>query len=136
MELWTGKRLGPSAALETFDINEAYGIKQFENKVSDFLTGAKNIYINSFAESSTRDLVFKATNRLWKSRKKAGHLPTKVHHLDYITEKLRLIKEPIEIEIMKKAIELTDLGHRVAIAKAAPGVNERISKQSWNMLSN
>lgn len=125
MELWTGKRLGPQAAKTKMIIDEAYPITMFKEKMPSIIMGAKNLYINGFDLNKTTKAVFKITNTLWKSRKKSTFLPTKTHHLDYLTEGLRLIKEPIEIEYMKEAVKKTVLGHKVAMAKTKPGLNER-----------
>lgn len=125
MELWTGKRLGPEGAKKQFQIDEAYPINQFEVKMEAIINGCKNLYFNAFDNNKTTRKVLKISDKLWKSRKKSNYLPTKIHHLDYITEKMRLYKSPIEIEMMKEAVKRTVLGHKVAMAKTKPGLNER-----------
>lgn len=125
MELWTGKRLGPDAALSLMNIDKSHSINDFEKIMPEIITGSKSLYINGFELNKTTKAVFNITNRLWKSRKKSSHLPTQVYHLDYLTEEMRLIKEPYEIEMMKEAVKKTVVGHKVAMAKTKPGLNER-----------
>jgi len=125
MELWTGKRLGPKEALNMMIIDQAYPIEKFEQIMPEIITGSKNLYINGFDLNKTTKAIYQITDKLWKSRKKSSYLPTKIHHLDYLTENLRLVKEPIEVEYMKEAVKKTTLGHKIAMAKAKPGLNER-----------
>ena len=125
MELWTGKRLGPKMAISTLGVDEAYSINDFEDKIKELIPGTKALYMNSFDQSKVSKIVLATTNKLWQSRKKVNFLPVSIHHLDYLTEEMRLIKEPGEIELMKEAAKRTSLGHRVAMAKTKPGLNER-----------
>jgi Xaa-Pro aminopeptidase len=125
MELWTGKRLGPKEAVNTMMIDEAYPITQFKTIMTELIPGSKRLFMNTFDLNKTSTAVLKLTNQLWKSRKKSTFLPTATHHLDYITDAMRLVKEPYEIELMKEAARKTAIGHKVAMAKSAPGVNER-----------
>ena len=125
MELWTGKRLGPAMAPEKLGIDEAYPIGEFEQKLKELISGSKALYMNCFEQTKTAKTVLKVTNQLWQSRKKSNYLPVSVHHLDYITEEMRLIKSQEEINLMKEAAKRTSLGHRVAMAKTRPGLNER-----------
>ena len=104
-------------AISTLGVDEAYSINDFEDKIKELIPGTKALYMNSFDQSKVSKIVLTATNKLWQSRKKVNFLPVSIHHLDYLTEEMRLIKEPGEIELMKEAAKRTSLGHRVAMAK-------------------
>ena len=125
MELWTGKRLGPKGAVNSLMVDEAYPIEDFSNLIKGIIEGSKNLYISCFNQSHVTSTVFAAINNLLKSRKKSNFLPTKVHLLEKITEEMRLIKSKHEIEMIKEAVKRTSLGHKVAMAKTKPGMNER-----------
>jgi len=125
LELWTGKRLGPDDAVKELAVDQTHGISTFKSLIPGLLAGAKSLYMNCFDINETAKIVLNTCDKLWKSRKKSGHLPNKIEHLDVITEKMRLVKEEGEIQFMREAIKKTNHGHRVAMAKTKPGLNER-----------
>lgn len=124
MEMWSGKRLGVERAKEILTIDEAYRLEKLSETLPEILVGHKNLYFDFF-NVELRDLALKTTETLALRRKAKIHKPLSWHDSRFILGKLRLIKDQNEIMALRKGMELTDLGHRMAMAKASEGVNEK-----------
>ncbi|CAM9928234.1 unnamed protein product, partial [Chrysoparadoxa australica] len=123
-EMWMGLRLGLEKANELLAIDEAYPITKVEETLPTILEGHKNLYFDFF-DSSLRDQALKATQSLSMRRKAKIHKPLSWHDSRNILGTLRLYKDQTEIYALKQAMVLTEVGHRLSMAKAAPGVNEK-----------
>lgn len=125
MELWTGIRLGKEHAPKTLGIDEAFDINNFNEDLEDLILGSKNLYLSAFHDNSVTKKIYKVTNELWNKRRKPTFVPTQITHIDHIIERMRLVKEPAEINLIKKAAGITTLAHKACMAKTNPGLNER-----------
>ncbi|MCF8060304.1 MAG: aminopeptidase P N-terminal domain-containing protein [Bacteriovoracaceae bacterium] len=124
MEMWTGIRLGSEKAPEVLPIDSAYPNHEFTRRLPDLFKGHKNLYYNLF-NHDLQSKVTKALKSLGGKRKEKYFTPLHWHHLSPLIGMLRLRKDQNEILAMKQAAELSDIGHRAAMALAAPGVNEK-----------
>ncbi|MFN0204899.1 MAG: aminopeptidase P N-terminal domain-containing protein [Planctomycetota bacterium] len=119
-ETWTGKRVGPERALSDFGVDAAFTNDQSDKLLKDAVARAKTlVIINNFDKDFSR----KIDTLLNETRARTGESPRIVNAGKWIGEQ-RLIKSPAEIEIMKRAIEVTIEGHFAAMRAARPGMNE------------
>jgi len=125
MEMWAGRRLGVEKATDLLAVDKAYPISTFSDELPNLMKGAHTTYFDLLNPQVHQD-VLKATKNLLSQRKAKVHKPTNWKHITPMLGKLRLIKDQNEIKAMKAASELTNLGHRGAMALAAPGVNEKV----------
>lgn len=124
-ELWSGKRMGVSKAEELMDVDAVHSIEDFERIFPDLMLGHDTIYMDLFEESSD---VIKMLDRckklMWSKRKAKVRIPLNFKNLRNVIGRMRLQKDQNEILAMKKAAAATLLGHKGAMAFAAPGKNE------------
>jgi Xaa-Pro aminopeptidase len=118
-------RLGKEGAPEALGIENCKSINNFNTELEGLLTGSKNIYLSAFHENKITKLVYKQTNELWQRRKKQDFIPAQVIHIDHIIEKQRLVKDPSEIELMRKSAQITERAHLACMSYCGPGKNER-----------
>lgn len=123
-EMWMGLRLGVDKAKEILTVDETYPISELNEKLPEILSGHKNLYFDFF-DNKLRDLALKATQTLASRRKVKAFKPLSWHDSRDILGTLRLTKDEAEISAIKQAMLLTEVGHRLAMAKAEPGVNEK-----------
>ena len=104
-ELWTGQRLGAQAAREKFDVDEVYEIQEltqkvnfFEGLVDNFYYNLKDIRVEVLKKEFSKIKIFK--------------------DLSILIEKMRLIKSRNEINLIKKALEITKEAHLHAMRSA------------------
>lgn len=123
MEMWVGKRLGVSAACKALDVDEAYDIKILEEKLPELLEGHVNIYMDSFSDNAYLNTVKKVSKELFHARG-IDVSPRNFIHLNTLLEKMRLIKEPYEIEQIRKALSITKKAHHASMAMVKTGMRE------------
>ncbi len=115
-ETWTGKRVGVHGAMHTFGADTAFTIDKFEEMLPRFLRRKEKVYYSMNDEAVTGKLmnVFKQT---WM-------IPPELINPLYLIHEQRLFKSPKEIELLRKAINITCEAHREAMKAAEPGMYE------------
>ncbi len=103
-ELWNGKRLGKKAAKKVFSVDNIYEIDCFEKKFTKKSSLKQHLYY----DFKLNYLRFKALKRISKG------INTHINIAKNI-EKMRLIKSPSEIKIIKKAIKISKTAHHQAM---------------------
>ena len=103
-ELWNGKRLGEKQAQEVFLVDEVYSIDTLEEKFKDNAEKKAVLYF----DFKLTYLKFKALKRFSKGINTHKNVATNI-------EKMRLVKSDAEIQIIKKAIEITKQAHHKAM---------------------
>ncbi len=103
-ELWNGKRLGKKEAKKVFLVDNIYEMDSFEEKFRENSSLKQHLYF----DFKLNYLRFKALKRISKG------INTYVNIVKNI-EKMRLIKSPSEIKIIKKAIKISKIAHHEAM---------------------
>jgi Xaa-Pro aminopeptidase len=123
-EIWDGFRVGVEAAKERLGCDAAFPIEEFEAKLPGLLEGrSRLVYTLGVNEEADR--------RVIRSVRKIAHLARRgkkapreiVDPLQYLHE-LRLIKTPLEIEAVRKAVDISAEGHVRAMRATRPGMKE------------
>lgn len=124
-EIWNGRRPGPEGAREQFGADVAYPMDELEAQLPRLLQGVKELHY-AFALDADHDAVVMASvNKAARAARRNGlSVPQTFHHPSKLLHELRLHKGDDEIALMQRAAELTNEGHRIAMAMARPGVSE------------
>lgn len=123
MEMWVGRRLGVEQAAKALDVDEAYDIAKLEEALPKLLENHINLYLDTFSDNTFLKRVKSVSNGLLHSRT-IDISPRNFIHLNTLLEKERLIKEPHEIEQIRKALRITQEAHHAAMAFVQPGTKE------------
>jgi Xaa-Pro aminopeptidase len=113
LELWTGKRLGEKESYKRFDVDEVYISKKINKKIKEFLTDKNSLYYD-----------FKSTNKAVKKLIKLSDKVRNKKDIDLKVQEMRLIKSSSEINLIKKAINITKEAHHYAMSKNKLGKME------------
>ena len=119
---WEGEKLTKKEATEVSGINTVHWLGEFDRFLDELIKNHDNIYINTNehyrqnVETETRE------DRFIKKLKKIGGINFKKSNP--ILQKQRSIKDPIEIELIKKACEITKKGFERVLSFVKPGVWE------------
>jgi Xaa-Pro aminopeptidase len=105
LELWTGKRLGEKESYKRFDVDEVYISKKINKKIKEFLTDKNSLYYD-----------FKSTNKAVKKLIKLSDKVRNKKDIDLKVQEMRLIKSSSEINLIKKAINITKEAHHYAMS--------------------
>jgi Xaa-Pro aminopeptidase len=123
MEMWVGARLGVEPACKTLDVDEAYNIKMLEAELPKLLEGSEHLYLDTFRENEYIHTIKKVSEELSHIRT-VDVSPRNYIHLNTLLEKMRLYKEPYEVDQIKKALSITTQAHHAAMAMVRPGMKE------------
>ena len=120
---WEGERLDESTAFKISGIEKVYWIEDLEKKIDDLMVKTDFLYINNNehyrakVETETREERFNK----WIQKK----FPKKsIKKSNPILQRLRSVKEKLELNLIKKACQITELGFRRVLKFIKPGVWE------------
>jgi Xaa-Pro aminopeptidase len=113
-EIWTGRRFGIEGAVKYFACDEAYAVDQFDQVVKSLLMKADNVYYK-FGQNEEFDKLF---DREWKKYSITLHNP------ETITHSMRMVKDKSELQLMKKAADISAEAHCTAMEVCGTGMME------------
>ncbi|HLG03411.1 MAG TPA: aminopeptidase P N-terminal domain-containing protein [Bacteroidia bacterium] len=123
LAVWEGEKLSKEQATKVSGIAKVYWTHQFNQVFFSLVVEAENIYINtnehvrSVIEVDTRDARFIQ----WCKKTYSGHNYLRSAP---IMHELRAVKSEIEVELIRKACDLTEKGFRRLLGFVKPGVWE------------
>ncbi|MDX1271264.1 aminopeptidase P family protein [Bizionia paragorgiae] len=121
--VWEGEKLTKEAALETSGIKTVYWLQDMEKIMFEMMTQCDTVYINTNehyranVETETREDRFTK----WLKDKYPAH---RVAKSNPILQRLRSVKDQIEIDLMQHACDITEKGFRRVLDFVKPGVWE------------
>ena len=123
-ERWSGQRLGLDGAREVFGADQVYGVGEMEKRLPHLLAGAERVYFRLGSGSRVEQLVVEAlgTARLRGARKGLG--PRSVVDPGEMLDPMRLVKDPEEVDRMRRAASVTVDAFGDLTAAIRPGVGE------------
>ncbi|GAA5232482.1 M24 family metallopeptidase [Verticiella sediminum] len=123
-EIWDGYRYGPEAAGEHFRFDESYPLDELDKAIPELLAGHTDLYA-PLASCRLLDDKLPAWLAGARMRARAGvHAPVRQHDLRALVASLRLVKEPGEIALMRRAGQISAAGHVRAMRATRPGLHE------------
>lgn len=121
--IWEGEKLTKERAYEVSGIKTVYWLQEFDKIFFSLMTEAETIYFNTnehyrqSVETETReDRFIKRTKEKFPAHRWAKSNP--------ILQRLRSVKDPIEIALMQQACDITEKGFRRILGFVKPGVWE------------
>ena len=121
--VWEGEKLTKEKAFETSGIKTVYWLKEFDKVFYEVMTQCDTVYFNTNEhyraniETETREARFIKTVK----NKFPAHSWAKSNP---ILQRLRAVKDQIELDIMQKACDITEKGFKRVLDFVKPGVWE------------
>ncbi len=121
--VWEGEKLTKEKAFETSGIKTVYWLNEMEKVLFELMTQCDTIYINTNehyranVETETREDRFTK----WIKNKYPAHSVAKSNP---ILQRLRSIKDALELDLMQKACDITEKGFRRVLNFVKPNVWE------------
>ena len=114
-EIWDGLRLGVEAAPQELGVEQALPIGELDNAMPGLLDGHAAIWW-PFGEQPGIETRIEAWLAALRSRARLGAVvPARLNDLLPLLGELRLIKDACEIDLMRRAAEISALAHRRAM---------------------
>jgi Xaa-Pro aminopeptidase len=124
LETWNGRRLGVEAAPAALGVDAAYPIGELSAKLGELMTGTRRAYVQVGANERFDRTVFAALEDARTRTRRSGIAPDTIVDPGVILHELRLIKDDGEIEAIRRAGEITRLGHLAGMRATRPGLYE------------
>lgn len=121
--VWEGEKLTKEKALETSGVKTVFWLQDLDKIFGELMTYAETVYVNTnehyraAVETETREDRF---TKWWKAKYPAHN----VAKSNPILQRLRSVKDPIEIDLIQKACDITNKGFRRVLGFVKPGVWE------------
>ncbi len=124
-EVWTGRRWGCEGAVEHFGAQIAHPRDELEERLPQYLKGAEGIAFRVGRHAAVEPLVLKAWADQLDRAPRSGAAALGLVAPCPLLHRLRLRKEPQELERLREACRISAEAHELARAAVAPGMGER-----------
>jgi Xaa-Pro aminopeptidase len=123
-ETWTGYRPGVEGAVADYGADAAHPSAELLDKLPKLLEGARSLHHVLGRDAKVDAKLFELQD-LARMRSRAGlSAPDAVVDPRAIVHEMRLFKEPEELDVMRRAAEISRDGHQAAARLAREGVYE------------
>lgn len=123
-ELWTGRLLGPEAALQELGVDDAFPIADIDEILPGLIEGRDRVYYAMGKDDAFDNQVMEWVKSIRNKAKMGAHPPGEFLMLDHLLHELRLIKSKHELKLMEQAAKISAEGHKRAMAFCKPGAFE------------
>jgi Xaa-Pro aminopeptidase len=123
-EIWDGVRAGQAGAKKEFGANESYPISDLEKMLPSLLEGREHIHYAIGMDKTFDKIVLGAMNKMRGKIRNGMLAPVAFVDINDTVHEMRLIKSTAEINLMRKAAQISAQAHVRAMQYCRPGVNE------------
>jgi len=123
-EIWTGRRVGPEAALEQLGCDDAFPISDIDDILPGLIEGKDRIFANLGVSPEFDRQLMQWVNHIKTQVRNGATPPHEFSALDHLLHEQRLIKSEAEIAVMQKAAEISAEAHTRAMQVVKPGMRE------------
>ena len=123
-EIWFGRRLGQEAAPEKLGVDRALAFSEIDEQLHQLLNGLDVVYHAQGEHAYADTIVFTALDKLRRGSRQNLVAPATLTDWRPWVHEQRLFKSEEEIVAMRRAGEITALGHTRAMEKCRPGMFE------------
>ncbi len=123
-EIWFGRRLGQEAAPEKLGVDRALAFSEINEQLAQLLNGLDEVYHAQGEYAYADEIVFTALDTLRKGSRLNLKAPASVTDWRPVVHEMRLFKSPEELEVMRRAGEISALAHTRAMERCRPGMFE------------
>lgn len=123
-EIWTGRRIGPEAAIETLGCDDAFPISDIDDILPGLIEGKDCVYTNLGISPEFDNRLMSWINDIKAQVRNGAIPPREFSALDYLLHEMRLVKSPAEIKVMQRATEISADAHTRVMQLVKPGMYE------------
>ncbi|MDR3213758.1 MAG: aminopeptidase P N-terminal domain-containing protein [Azoarcus sp.] len=120
-EIWTGFLHGPEAAAERFGFDEAWPIEELDRTLPGLLAGQPALWTGLAANPDWDRRILAALASARANVRTGIGAPRTVHEISAELDEMRLIKDEIEIALMRRAGKISAAAHCQAMRTTRPG---------------
>lgn len=123
-EIWDGFRYGPEAAREVFGFDETYSIFKLDEILPELMGDQLAVYCALGHDTEWDRRVTGWINQIRRQARSGVTAPAGIYDIRLLLDEMRLFKSTEELQVMRRAAEISSGAHRRAMRKTRPGMNE------------
>lgn len=123
-EIWDGFRYGPEAAREAFGFDEAHPIAELDEMMPKLLADQPSLFFHLGADAAWDARAVGWLNAVREQVRQGVVAPSAIRDVRGLLDEMRLIKGPEEVNLMRRAAEISSAAHVRAMGATRPGRTE------------
>jgi Xaa-Pro aminopeptidase len=123
-EIWDGFRYGPEGAKQAFGFDDAHSIKQLDEMLPRLLADEPAIFSDVGVNGGWDARLMRWLNAVRAQVRTGICAPGEIRDVRRLLDDMRLIKGQQELEVMRRAAQISAGAHRRAMRSARAGMNE------------
>lgn len=124
MEIWTGYRAGPEGCVRNFGADQAFALEELEQQMPRLLDGVHRLYYALGSDEALDTRVRGWLNQVRAQSRQGAQAPEELVLLDNLLHEQRLFKSAAELDVMRRAAEISAEAHCRAMRLSRPGLYE------------
>jgi len=123
-EVWTGWRVGPERTKEEYGADEAFTIDKLDEQMPKLAENGDRMYYRFGIDPSFDQRLVGWMGLFQRHRQREGKGPTSIIDPAELLHEMRLVKTPDDLELLRRAIDISCEGHLAAFQALKPGAYE------------
>jgi len=123
-EVWTGRRAGCEGVVGAYGVDEAFPIEDFDRLLPDLVKGCDRVYYNTGVNEALDRQLTSCLQDLRTQGRAGVAAPNAVCSLDPLIHEQRVIKDAMEVGLMRQAAEVSVAAHHRLMRACRPGQME------------
>lgn len=123
-EIWNGRRLGQDAAPAALGVDRALAFSEIDQHLHLMLNGLDAVYHAQGEFAYADKIVFAALDKLRNGFRQNWQAPANMIDWRPFVHEIRVFKSEDELELMRKACEISAIGHNHALQVCRAGMTE------------
>ena len=124
LEIWDGPRVGPERAQEMVGADKAFPIAKLAEELPKLLAGRGELHYSLGLDPAMDETVIRSYRKALRTARGRARAPTSIIEPGEALHEMRLIKDPEEIEAMRRAGAVSAAGHLHGMRVTRPGMSE------------
>jgi Xaa-Pro aminopeptidase len=123
-EVWHGRRAGLEGARTEYGADEAFPITEADERLPGLLENRERVFYSMGRYPDFDQRLMQWVNKVRAKARTGVRAPREYVALDHLVHEMRLIKSPAEVEVMRRAAQISASAHRRAMQACRPGLRE------------
>ncbi|MDP2761481.1 MAG: Xaa-Pro aminopeptidase [Sideroxyarcus sp.] len=123
-ETWDGYRVGPEAAQQQFGFDAAYSIAQLDEKLAELMGNQPMLFYPLGADPAWDERILKLRRSVQAKVRSGIRAPDEIRDVRALLHEMRLLKDTVELDIMRRAATISAQAHRRAMQFTRPDLFE------------
>ncbi len=119
-EIWDGYRLGPEAAPEDLGVDVAHPIELLDEKLTGLMGNQRTLFYPLGNDASWDQRLLKLRTAVQAKIRSGVRAPDEVRDVRALLHEMRLFKDPHELNIMRRAADISTQAHARAMRFVRP----------------